>query len=77
MDILEDESPTIIHFSGHGESETGLIFTSASGYPQSVKGDVIADLLRDFELDEPCKKLIKNDPSFSKYSFKMSKKKTV
>ena len=38
---------------------------------------VIADLLRDFELDEPCKKLIKNDPSFSRYSFKMSKKKTV
>lgn len=57
------------------ESNRDETYYDLSSFLETVY--VIADLLRDVELDDPCKKLIKNDPSFSRYSFKMSKKKTV
>lgn len=44
--MLEHE-PQIVHFSGHGEGEPGIILEGSNGKPQTVSGDALADL---FEL---------------------------
>ncbi len=41
---LLDESPHIVHFSGHGEGDEGLVFENGDGNQQLVDGDAIAQL---------------------------------
>lgn len=41
---LLGESPHIVHFSGHGEGEEGLVFENGNGNQQLVDGDAIAQL---------------------------------
>ena len=39
-----DEMPQIVHFSGHGEGEEGLVFEDDSGQTQLVSGEALAQL---------------------------------
>ena len=39
-----DEMPQIVHFSGHGEGEEGLVFEDDSGQAQLVSGEALAQL---------------------------------
>ncbi|ABW33414.1 TIR domain-containing protein [Acaryochloris marina] len=39
-----DLNPQIVHFSGHGEGDEGLVFEDVSGNTQLVSGEAIADL---------------------------------
>jgi len=42
-----DFKPQIIHFSGHGANEDGLVFEDIDGTPKLISGEALADL---FEL---------------------------
>jgi TIR domain/CHAT domain len=39
-----ENNPQIVHFSGHGEGEEGLIFEDESGQPKIVSGEALASL---------------------------------
>ena len=39
-----DFKPQIIHFSGHGANEDGLVFEDIDGTPKLISGDALADL---------------------------------
>jgi CHAT domain len=45
---LLDVSPDIVHFSGHGVGENGLVFEDESGQSKFVKGEALASLFRLF-----------------------------
>ena len=51
---LLDERPQIIHFSGHGEGEKGLVFEDNLGYPALVQGEALAELFELFSSDIEC-----------------------
>lgn len=39
-----DETPQIVHFSGHGEGQEGLVFEDETGQAKLVSGEALADL---------------------------------
>ncbi|NJL47882.1 MAG: CHAT domain-containing protein [Leptolyngbyaceae cyanobacterium SM2_5_2] len=41
---LLEETPQIVHFSGHGEGQAGLVFEDDTGQAQLVSGTALADL---------------------------------
>lgn len=43
-----EETPQLVHFSGHGEVEAGLYFEDESGNPKRVTGDALASLFKIF-----------------------------
>ena len=43
-----DESPQLVHFSGHGEGESGLYFEDEVGNPKLVTGAALASLFKLF-----------------------------
>lgn len=43
-----EESPQIVHFSGHGEGEAGLYFEDEIGQPKLVTGIALASLFKLF-----------------------------
>lgn len=43
-----EETPQMVHFSGHGEGEAGLYFEDAVGNPQRVTGSALASLFKLF-----------------------------
>lgn len=43
-----DKKPQIVHFSGHGAGEEGLVFEDEVGQPKLVPGSALADLFRIF-----------------------------
>ncbi|MEO1067529.1 MAG: CHAT domain-containing protein [Cyanobacteria bacterium J06638_6] len=43
-----DEAPQIVHFSGHGEGDEGLVFENESGQAHLVSGAALADLFKLF-----------------------------
>ncbi|KYC40225.1 TIR domain-containing protein [Scytonema hofmannii PCC 7110] len=45
---LLDHKPQIVHFSGHGAGEEGLVFEDEVGQPKLVSGDALAGLFRLF-----------------------------
>ena len=47
--FLRREKPRIVHFSGHGTGNQGLILTTESGTGQEVGTEALADLFRLFE----------------------------
>ncbi|MGC1307511.1 MAG: CHAT domain-containing protein [Phormidesmis sp.] len=49
-----DTRPQIVHFSGHGEGEEGLIFEDVSGNAQRVDGDALASLFQLFSDQIKC-----------------------
>ena len=51
---LLDETPQIIHFSGHGEGEQGLVFEDEAGNAQLVSGQALASLFHLFVNDIEC-----------------------
>ena len=51
--MLEHE-PHIVHFSGHGEGEPGIILEGSNGTPQTVSGDALADLFELFADQVEC-----------------------
>jgi len=44
LDELNQHRPTIVHFSGHGSGEDGLILTDDRGQPESVSTDALRAL---------------------------------
>ena len=46
IEALLEEKPTILHFSGHGDAEQGLVLEAPSGGHQCVSGKALARLLR-------------------------------
>lgn len=51
---LLDESPQIVHFSGHGEGEEGLVFQDELGNAKLVKSQALASLFSLFSTDIEC-----------------------
>ncbi|MDJ0844180.1 AAA-like domain-containing protein [Crocosphaera sp.] len=49
-----DHEPNIVHFSGHGEGEQGLIFEDETGQPKLVKADALARLFELFADEIEC-----------------------
>ncbi len=49
-----DEKPQIVHFSGHGEGETGLYFEDNVGNAQLVTGEALAGLFKLFKSKLKC-----------------------
>jgi len=49
-----DEHPQIVHFSGHGEGESGLVFEDESGKTKPVDGAALAGLFKLFADDVEC-----------------------
>lgn len=43
-----DYKPTIVHFSGHGAGEDGLVLEDVSGKPALVSGEALAGLFKLF-----------------------------
>jgi len=43
-----DFEPNIVHFSGHGAREEGLVFEDKTGHVQLVSGEALADLFKLF-----------------------------
>ena len=39
-----EETPQIVHFTGHGEGEAGLVFEDETGQAQRVSGEALAEL---------------------------------
>jgi hypothetical protein len=48
MQTLLDQSPTIVHFSGHGEAE-GIFLRDEAGNPRRVTGDALASVFALFQ----------------------------
>jgi hypothetical protein len=53
MQAMLDESPTIVHFSGHG-TESGIILEDESGEPKVVPADALSSLFRLFRDTVQC-----------------------
>lgn len=51
---LLEESPHIIHFSGHGQGEEGLVFDNGNGQAKLVASDAIAGLFSLFSDSIEC-----------------------
>ncbi|WP_204150612.1 hypothetical protein [Leptolyngbya sp. CCY15150] len=51
---LLDETPQIVHFSGHGDGEEGLIFEDNLGYVKLVSGEALATLFSLFASEIKC-----------------------
>ncbi|MEC4819259.1 MAG: CHAT domain-containing protein, partial [Scytonema sp. PMC 1069.18] len=51
---LLDNNPQIVHFSGHGAGEEGLVFEDESGRPKFVSGDALAGLFEVFANQIEC-----------------------
>lgn len=51
---LLDEKPQIIHFSGHGAGEVGLVFEDEAGNTKLIDGEALANLFRLFADDIDC-----------------------
>lgn len=49
-----DETPQIVHFSGHGEGEEGLVFEDNVGNAKFVSGEALAALFELFESEVEC-----------------------
>jgi CHAT domain len=49
-----DETPQIVHFSGHGEGEEGLVFEDDTGNVKFVRGEALAALFDLFASDVEC-----------------------
>lgn len=49
-----DENPQIVHFSGHGKGEEGLVFEDEVGQPKLVDGQALARLFDLFSNDVEC-----------------------
>ncbi|MGB7247705.1 MAG: CHAT domain-containing protein, partial [Phormidesmis sp.] len=49
-----DVRPQIVHFSGHGEGEEGLVFEDVSGNAQRVSGDALGSLFSLFSDQIQC-----------------------
>ncbi len=49
-----DYEPNIVHFSGHGEGEEGLVFEDETGQPKLVKADALARLFELFADEIEC-----------------------
>ena len=43
---MREETPQIVHFSGHGAGEADLYFEDAMGNPKHVTGGAIASLFK-------------------------------
>lgn len=59
---LLDESPSIVHFCGHGAGEEGLAFEGKDGRPQMITATAIADL---FSLFSDCIQCVVLNACFS------------
>ena len=53
MQVILDESPNIIHFSGHGKQE-GIILQDESGRPKTVTAEALASLFNLFKDSVKC-----------------------
>jgi len=51
---LLDHTPQIVHFSGHGAGEEGLVFESDAGKMKLVKAESLARLFKSFAQDIHC-----------------------
>ncbi|WP_017315038.1 TIR domain-containing protein [Mastigocladopsis repens] len=51
---LINHNPQIVHFSGHGAGEEGLVFEDESGKPKFVSGDALAGLFKLFANQIEC-----------------------
>jgi hypothetical protein len=49
-----EESPQIVHFSGHGAGEAGICLEGPTGEPQLVTGEALADLFELFAHNLEC-----------------------
>jgi AAA-like domain/CHAT domain len=52
--LLEDETPEIVHFSGHGEGDRGLTFEDVNGQSQSVGTEALVGLFKLFKQEIQC-----------------------
>ena len=57
---LVNEKPDIVHFSGHGYEEEGLVFEDNDGKPHVIKPEVIAELFEMITSTSPIKCVILN-----------------
>ena len=48
---LLDHKPNIIHFSGHGAGQTGIVLEDEAGNRKDVDGETLANFLEPFEID--------------------------
>lgn len=59
-----DETPQIVHFSGHGEGQEGLVFEDETGQAKLVSGAALADLFALFadpaEVPDPIQCVVLN-----------------
>jgi hypothetical protein len=53
MQAMLDESPTIVHFSGHG-GQSGIILQDEAGKPKTVSSDALAKLFKLFKDTVQC-----------------------
>ncbi|MCP4696170.1 MAG: CHAT domain-containing protein [Gammaproteobacteria bacterium] len=51
---LQQHSPAIVHFSGHGKGEDGLVFDDGQGNSLPVKSEALAALFQLFAADVKC-----------------------
>jgi len=52
--LLEDETPQIVHFSGHGYGESGLAFEDTNGQAKYVSTEALAGLFKLFKQEIKC-----------------------
>ncbi|NJO40767.1 MAG: CHAT domain-containing protein [Cyanobacteria bacterium RU_5_0] len=45
---LLEETPDIVHFSGHGEGQTGLVLVGQDGQPKPATGEALSGLFKQF-----------------------------
>lgn len=53
-DAMVETKPWIVHFSGHGSGEPGLIFEDELGQAKPIGADALADLFQSFETFVEC-----------------------
>ena len=54
LELLLRHKPQIVHFSGHGEGSSGLLFYGADGYADMVQGDALANIFKLFNDQISC-----------------------
>lgn len=52
--VILDFEPNIVHFSGHGEGDEGLVFEDETGHAKFVKADALAGLFELFAAQVEC-----------------------
>ncbi len=52
--VILDHEPQVVHFSGHGEGEEGLVFENETGQVQLVKAEALAGLFELFAAQVEC-----------------------